>query len=428
MFILEQKNQTKTLNRRAFFLLLTKISFFSIIGWRLFDIQIFNSSKYKTLSKNNQINFEILYPVRGEIKDRKGNLVATNKIVYDLYIVPEQTLNISNTLSALNNFVNIDFKKKRKVIELSKKVKKFESIKVLENLSWKELEIIEANKNHLSGLYLQENYQRIYPQKRYFSHILGYINQPDVKDLNLPYISKMPKLDIGKIGIEKHLNENLVGKAGQREIEVNSSGRVIREITRISSQKGKNVDLTIDDNLQKFTHIELENHRAGSIVVLNTKTGEILSMASHPSYDPNLILKKPNADYWQSLMENQLSPFTHRSIQGLYSPGSTFKMVVALAGLKHNLINPNNTQFCEGKIEYGDRFYHCWKTRGHGTINLETAIKESCDVFFYKLALKVGIERIAKIAKEFGLGQKFNIGFDNEQRGIVPTKEMETTK
>ena len=426
MYFSDQKKQMKIYNRRTFFVFLGKLSFFSIVGWRLFDIQILNSTKYQTLSKNNQINIEIIYPIRGEIKDRNKNILATNKKVYDLYIIPEKTKNFQETLNNLNNYIHFDFEKKRKIILLSKKIKKFESIKIEENLNWDQLELIEVNKNHLPGLYLQEDYQRIYPQNNYFSHILGYTSQPTKNDLNLPFISKMPRLDIGKIGLEKFFNENLVGEAGNKEVEVNSSGKVVREISLNPSKKGQNIDISIDQRLQKFSHLELEKHKAGSIVILDINTGEILSMASTPSFNPNLIIKKPNKDYWQSLLNNPLSPLTDRSIQGLYSPGSTFKMIVALAGLKHKVIDYRKTHYCEGKIEFGDRFYHCWKKNGHGVMDLEKAIKESCDVYFYELSKKIGIDKIAQMAKEFGLGERYRIGLENEKKGVVPTKKWKS--
>jgi len=418
-----QKKHFKTLNRRTFFLLTIKLSLFTILGSRLFNIQILNSKKYKTLSENNQINLEIIYPIRGDIKDRNGNIIATNKKVYDLYIIPEQSNNLEKTLNNLKNFINFDFKHKRQVIDLSKKIKQFERIKVLEDLSWKQLELIESNKNQLEGLHLQENYKRIYTQGNSFSHILGYISQPSQKDLILPYISKMPNLDIGKTGIEKFFNENLIGIAGQREVEVNAKGRLIREISRVSSKKGKDVSISIDMNLQNFTQNELKQFKAGAIVVMDINSGQILSMTSTPNYDPNLILKKPNQKYWNSLIDNSLSPLTNRSIQGLYSPGSTFKMIVAIAALKNNIINNKTTEFCNGKIEFGDRIYHCWKTKGHGKMNVENAIKESCDVFFYETARKLGIDKISKLAKEFGLGEIYNIGIDGEKKGIVPNKK-----
>ena len=311
---------------------------------------------------------------------------------------------------------------------MSKKVKKFERIKILENLEWDILELIEVNKNHLSGLNLQEDFKRIYTQNKYFSHVLGYVSQPTQKDLNLPFISKMPNLDIGKTGLEKYLNEDLIGRAGKREIEVNALGRVIREISKQPSTNGQDINISIDYRVQKFCFKELEKYLAGSIVLLDIYSGEIISMVSMPSYDPNLIIEKPNFEYWQSLINNPLSPLTNRSIQGLYAPGSTIKMIVALAGLKHNVINFDQTEFCEGKIEFGDRFYHCWKKNGHGKMNVEKAIKESCDVFFYELSKKIGIDRIAEVAREFGLGEIFQNGFENEKQGVIPTKKWKKEK
>ena len=423
MFHSDKKKQTSIQQRRAFLLLLSKFSIFSIIGWRLFDIQILDSKKYKTLSKNNQINVEILYPLRGDIFDRNMKLIASNKKVYDLYVVPEQTDNLMKTLNDLSSFISLDYQTKKNVIKLSNKLRKFESIKVLENLNWNDLEIIEANKNYLQGLSLKTDYQRIYPYEKYFSHILGYVSQPTQKDLILPYIAKTPRLDIGKTSLEKFFNQDLVGAHGSKEIEVNSSGKTIREISRKPSKKGKKIKITIDERLQRFTVNELDNHKAGSIVVIEINTGEILSMASTPSFDPNSIIQKPNTEYWNSLINNNLSPLTNRSIQGLYSPGSTFKMIVALAALSENIINTESNNFCEGKIDFGDSVYHCWKTKGHGLMNIESALKESCDVFFYELAKKVGINKIAAMAHKFGLGQLYNIGFDTEKKGIIPSKK-----
>ena len=423
MFYLKEKKQLNILNRRTFILLTAKIGLISIVSSRLFNIQITNSSKYSTLSKNNQINIEVIYPLRGLIKDRDGNIIAKNIKVFDLYIIPERTKNLELTLKNLSKFINLDFANKRKIINLSKTVKKFEKIKIIENLDWKTLELLEANKNYLDGIKLIQNYNRIYPFKNNFSHLLGYVNKPSKKDLNLPYISKMPLLNIGQQGIEKTFNETLVGKPGNREIEVNSSGRIIREISKSVSKKGKNVHLSINNSLQKFSLNKLSNHKAGAIVTMNINNGEILSMVSSPSFDPNLIIKKPNKDYWDSLLKNPLSPLTDRSVQGLYSPGSTFKMVVALAALKHNIISTNENFFCEGKLNFGDRFFHCWKTKGHGKMDIVSAIKESCDVFFYNLAIKVGINKIAEVAKDFGLGQIYPFEVINQKKGIIPSKK-----
>ena len=283
--------------------------------------------------------------------------------------------------------------------------------------------MLETNKNYLNGIQLIEDYQRVYPQNEIFSHLLGYLNKPSKKDFNLPYISRMPLLNIGQQGVEKTFNEKLVGKPGNKEIEVNSSGRVIREISKRMSIKGENIILSLDSILQKFVSEKLSNHKAGSIVVIDIINGNILSMSSTPSFDSNFIIKKPNNDYWNELLKNSLSPLTDRSVQGLYAPGSTFKMIVAIAALKNNAANFKNKYDCKGKIEFGDRLFHCWKTRGHGRMDIVKALQESCDVFFYELAIKVGIDKIAKVAKDFGLGQIYPAKIANQKIGIIPSKK-----
>jgi len=428
MFYSEQKKQNNLFNRRTFILMLLKLSLFSAVGWRLYNIQILNSSKYKTMSIKNQIDLEIIFPVRGKIFDRNKILIAKNEKVYDLYLIPENTKSINNTLNTLSKFIDIDFLKRRKVINLSKKVKKFEKIKIFENISWSILEKIETNKYNLQGIFIAEDYLRVYPHKDNFSHLLGYINKPNQQELTLPFISKMPNLDIGKEGLEKTFNPILVGKPGQREVEVNSNGRIIREISKIDSIKGDEITLSIDLRIQQYAINLLKSHRAGSINVINIKNGEILCMASTPTYDPNKIIKKPNTEYWESILANSLSPLTNRSIQGLYAPGSTFKMIVAIAALKHGIINTDTTHSCVGKIGFGDRIYHCWKTKGHGKMNVIEAIKQSCDVFFYEISKKLGIDRIAEVAKDFGLGQTFDISLSNQKKGIIPNKKWKKNK
>ena len=428
MFYSDQKKQMQTLNRRGFFLLLGKLSLFSVIGYRLFDIQITNSLKYKTLSKSNQINIQILYPLRGLILDRNDKIIASNIKVFDLYIIPERSHKLNETLNNLSNYIDLNFQKKRNIIRLSKKVKKFDKIKIIENLDWKTLELLEANKFYLPGLELIEDSQRIYTENECYSHLLGYVNKPSKKDLDLPYISNMPMLNIGQQGIEKSFNELLVGSPGSREVEVNSSGRIIREISKKISTKGKNIKLSFDTSLQKYLLSQLSVHKAGSIVVMDIHNGAILSMASFPNFNANKVIKKPNKEYWETLLNNPLSPLTDRSVQGLYAPGSTFKMIVAIAALKHGIINSKNLVSCKGKITFGDRLFHCWKTKGHGEMNITSAIQESCDVFFYNLSIKVGIDKIAEVAKDFGLGQTYPIKLLNQKKGIIPSKKWKKEK
>ncbi len=428
MFYSEDRKQYSTLNRRLFFLYAIKLSLFGLVGWRLYNIQIKDSDKYKTLSKNNQIDIDILYPLRGKIFDIKKNILVSNTKVYDIYIIPENTKDINYTLNQISKIIKIDFSKRRKIIDLSKKVKKFEKIKIFENINWDQLEKIEANKLDIEGIFIAQDYMRVYNYGNIFSHLLGYINKPNENEISLPFITNMPDLDIGKEGLEKIFNPILVGKSGKREIEVNSSGRIIREISRVDSKKGNDIQITLDLRLQEYALNLLNSHRAGSIVVMNIENGHILCMASTPTYNPNKIIKKPNKDYWDSLLQNELSPLTFRSVQGLYAPGSTFKMIVAIAGLYHGIINTSTNHFCNGKISLGDRLYHCWKNNGHGSMNVDAAIKESCDVFFYEISKKIGIDKIAEVAKDFGLGRIYNIPLNNQKMGIVPSKKWKKEK
>ena len=423
MFYSDDKKQYSVLNRRTFFLYVLKLSLFTVVGWRLFNIQINESDKYKTLSKNNQIDVEIIYPLRGKILDKNNKILVENKKVFDVYLIPENTKDVNVTLNELSKIVKIDFSKKRKILELSKKVKKFEKIKILENIDWNTLEKIEANKFKTQGIFISQDFMRIYKYNNIFSHILGYINKPNQGEMDLPFISNMPNLDIGKEGLEKGFNPTLVGKPGQREIEVNSYGRIIREISRKDSIKGKDLQITLDLRIQNYALNLLNSHKAGSIVLMSIENGNILCMASTPSYNPNKIITKPNKEYWNSILENELSPLTFRSIQGLYAPGSTFKMIVAIAGLYHGVIDTNTSHSCNGKIGLGDRLYHCWKNNGHGVMNVENAIKESCDVFFYEISKKIGIDKIAEVAKDFGLGKTYEIFLENQKKGIVPSKK-----
>ena len=423
MFYNDNKKQYSVLNRRSFFLYILKISFFGLVGWRLYDIQIRDSKKYKTLSKKNQIDIEILYPLRGKILDTNNKILVSNQKVFDIYLIPENTKNINQTLNKLSKIIDIDFAKRRKIIDLSKKIKKFEKIKIFENINWDNLEKIETNKLNIEGIFVAQDHMRIYNYGEYLSHLIGYINKPNRKELELPFIADMPDLDIGKEGLEKGFNPYLVGKAGQREIEVNSYGRIIREISRKDSTKGKDLQITIDLRIQKYASNLLNFHKAGSIVLMNIENGNILCMASNPTYDPNKIIKKPNKEYWDSILVNELSPLTFRSVQGLYAPGSTFKMIVAIAAIYHGVIDINSKFACNGKIGLGERLYHCWKNNGHGMMNVDSALKESCDVFFYEISKKVGIDKISKVAQDFGLGKIYDIQIQNQKKGIIPSKK-----
>ena len=423
MFFSEKRNQFKSFSRRSVLILLLKMGLLSSIVYKLYDIQILNSKKYITLSENNRINLKVINPTRGLIYDRNNKIVATNYVTYELFMIPEQVDDIGLIFKNLSKIIEIPFKQRKKVLKLSKQLREFEMIKITDNLSWSQLEKIELNLLELPGVHLLPYNKRYYPQSHYFSHIVGYTSQPSEKDMELPYISSMPTLEIGKTGVEKFFNKQLIGIPGRREVEVSSIGKEIREVSRIESKKGNEIKISLDSDLQKIIYEQIKNKKSASVVVMNVNSGEIVGMLSVPNYDPNKLINKPNAEYWKNILENTLAPLTNRAIQGLYAPGSTFKIVVALAALEKKLINKDTEFYCNGKIEFGDRIFHCWKTEGHGKVNLIKGIKESCDCYFYEVSNIVGVDNISKMAKKFGFGETTKIELPNENIGIVPSKK-----
>ena len=423
MFFSEKKNQFKSFTRRSFILISAKLTLLILVIIKLFNLQIKESEKYKTLSKKNRIDFKLIYPERGLVLDSSNTVLAKNYNKYDLYIIPEEIKNMGLLLKNLSKTIKITFKQRKKAISLSKKLKKFEMIKIVEDLNWTELEKVETNMIDFSGVHLISSPKRYYSYGRHFSHVIGYTSKPSEIDMKLPYISSMPKLEVGKIGIEKQFNEILIGKPGIREIEVNSEGREIREISSEDCINGQNIELSLNLKIQKVINEQFNNLKSGSIVLMNIHNGEIIGMGSYPDFNPNKIIAKPNKKYWEGILSNELGPLNNRAIQGLYAPGSTFKMIVALAALKNNVIGLNENIFCKGKIEFGERFYHCWKTKGHGKVNLIKGIKESCDCYFYELSKRVGIDKIALMAEEFNFGKETKIELPSEKSGINPNKK-----
>ena len=269
MFFKEQRNQFKSFTRRSFFLLSLKLILFSIIGFRLYKIQINESSKYKTLSQSNRITLKIIYPTRGVIYDRNNIVIAENRISYNLYIIPEETDDIKITLAKISKIIPISFNKQKKIINLTKKTRKFEMIKIVDDLNWDQLEKIESNIYDYQGIHLIPSNKRHYPHNNIFSHIIGYTGQPAKEDLEIPYISPMRSLEIGRTGIEKFYNQELIGKPGSREVEINSIGREIRQISKSDSKNGKKIHLSIDSRLQNIIFEQMQNITSGSVVVLN---------------------------------------------------------------------------------------------------------------------------------------------------------------
>lgn len=414
----------KSFTRRAFFVGALQFLGLCILGGRLAWLQIAQGRQYKTLSDKNRINIKIVPPSRGEIVDRFGVPLAVNKQNFRVLIIPEQVDDLEKSLKTLGKVIELEPDTIKRVMKRASRSPKFIPIKVKEDLSWEEVAKIEVNLPDLPGLSIDRGEIRNYPYRDATAHIIGYVRSPSQEDLdkqNDPVLG-LPGFKIGKTGIEKVYEDQLRGHAGASEVEVNVSGREVRELRRKSATLGQRVTLSVDGELQRFTLEALSAHKAASAVVMDANTGALYAIASYPSFDPNMFVRGLTNEEWQIIRDDPVHPQTNKAISGQYPPASTFKMLTALAGLEAGVINEHTRVQCPGHYEYGGHTFHCWKKYGHGSMDLVGALEQSCDTYFYKMATEVGIEKIAAMANRFGLGQKLNLELGGEKSGLIPNK------
>ena len=413
-----------TINRRMFIISAAKVVVFAGIVARLFSLQINENKKYLTLSDKNRLREWKLPPERGEFLDFYGNTVAGNLKVYQLHVVPEQVEDFKYLMVRLKDILQLDEKSFSKIIKKKNKQKPWETLVISENLSWDQFSKVNFYLHELGGAKPVLSVARNYPYKEKFTHVLGYVAQASESDLVENEIIKknhVPGLRVGKIGLEKAFENDLIGSNGIQRYEVNAYGKRINQIDFEEGKKGKNLRLTVDTEVQKLAN-DLLLDKAGSISVMDIYTGDIIAMHSSPSFDPNLFLYGISHKDWQEIRENPLKPLVNKTVAGLYSPGSTIKPLVALSALENDVISPKFTVRCTGKMEMYGQTYHCWKKKGHGYMNLRNAIKQSCDTYFYEAARKLGVDRLNKTGLKFGLGEKvFGNTFIDEKKGLVPS-------
>ena len=404
------------------------ILFFILIG-RLYYLQIYKGDKYALLADNNRISERLLVPPRGSINDRNGVELATNTQNFQAMLIPEQTRDIPQLLQSISPVLGLTDKDTKRIQKDIKRHKKFVPIKIKDNLSWNEVATLMLNNHNYPGLIIDQGLIRNYPFKQYTAHPLGYVGSVSEKDLqnsDAPLL-QVPGFKIGKTGFESSFDENLRGSAGSLKYEVNAYGRIMQEIEKQEGNKGNDLDLTIDIRLQKIAY-DAFKEEAGAAVVLDVKTGEILAFVSVPSFDPNLFVDGISIKNWNNLLYDEKTPLTNKGISGQYSPGSTFKIVVALAALEDKAIDLTTTSYCSGKMKLGNHIFHCWKHYGHGTQNVIDAIKNSCDIFFYEAALKIGIEKIAAMSHRLGLGEIYDLHLSQQKSGVIPDKKWKREK
>tara|TARA_B110000902_G_scaffold264335_1_gene345536 strand:+ start:43 stop:1995 length:1953 start_codon:yes stop_codon:yes gene_type:complete len=412
-----------SINRRMFIIGTAKFVIFSGIIARLFSLQITNNKKYSTLSDKNRLREWRLPPIRGEFLDYFDNVIAGNVRVYQLHVVPEEVENFKNLMLRLKQILNLSNNEFAKIIKKKNEQKSWETLIVSKNLSWEQFTKINYFLYDLVGAKPVMSVSRNYPFNEDYTHVLGYVSSANEQDiLNNSLIKKnhVPGLKVGKIGLEKTYENQLLGTNSVQRYEVNAYGKRVNQVDFIDGLKGDTIKLTIDTEIQQKCS-ELLEGKAGSISVMDIYTGDIIAMQSSPSFDPNLFLFGISQDDWQLIRNNPLKPLINKTLSGLYSPGSTFKPMVALSALENKIISKDFKVNCTGKIELYGQTFHCWKEKGHGIVDLKSAMKQSCDTYFYEISRKLGVDRLRKTATKFGLGDKvLNNTYDIEKKGLVP--------
>ena len=415
-----------TINRRMFIIGAAKFIVFTGIIVRLFSLQITENKKYLTLSDKNRLREWRLPPVRGEFLDYFGNTIAGNVKVYQLHVIPEEVEDFKYLMIRLKDILSLNKREFKEIIKQKQKQKSWETLIISKNLTWDQFTKINYFLHDLTGAKPVLSVSRNYPFNDDYTHVLGYVSEASEKDIIKNEFIKnnyVPGLKVGKTGLEKSFENELIGTNGIQRYEVNAYGKRIRQLNHTDGISGKKIKLTIDTEIQKLCN-ELLNGLAGSISVMDIYTGDIIAMQSSPSFNPNLFLFGINQDDWQLIRNNPLKPLINKTISGIYSPGSTIKPIVALSALENNVISENFKVKCTGKIELYGQTYHCWKKKGHGVMTLKNAMKQSCDTYFYEIARKLGVDRLNETAIKFGLGKKvLEQTFENEKQGLMPSTQ-----
>lgn len=422
MALEKESDKERIFSRRAFVVGAAQGAFLAILGGRLAWLQVVEGSRYKTLAENNRINLKMVAPPRGQIVDRFGVPFAVSRQNFRVLVVREQTDDLRQSLMRLRKYIKLDNARLEKVLKIAAKTPSYTPVEVVDNLNWEEVSTVEVNIPDLPGMGIDMGEVRHYPFADATAHLIGYVGAASKEDQEKeddPLLT-LPNFQVGKSGIEKTFDKQLRGKAGSSEMEVNVVGREVRELRNMTSREGSRVVLSIDAELQRFAQQRLAPERSASAVVMDVHTGEIYALASYPGFDPNYFTGGISHERYEELRSDIALPLTNKAVAGQYPPGSTFKMVTALAALEAGVVTEYSTAFCPGHYDFGNGRFHCWKKGGHGTVNVVTALQMSCDTYFYKLSTELGIRRIKDMAMRLGLGAKFGMELSEERAGLMP--------
>ncbi|MEM9249455.1 MAG: penicillin-binding protein 2 [Pseudomonadota bacterium] len=422
----DTEDSARRISRRSALMGVSMLAFMGVLAGRMRYMQVEQGDAFRLLAEENRVNLRLIPPKRGLIFDRNGHEIAANAQNYRIVIVREDAGDLDETFAKLRGLVPMSDEQVERARREIERRSPFVPVTVADQLRWEDLAEVAVNAPALPGVTPEVGLTRHYPLLEDFAHVVGYVgpvSDRDLEQLEAPDpVLQIPEFQIGKVGIENKLEAQLRGTAGTKRIEVNAAGRVMRELDRKEGAQGADLQLTVDAGLQNFAQARMGEESA-SAVVMDVRNGDILACASAPSFDPNLFVRGISIGDYRVLTEDDHRPLATKTVQGTYPPGSTFKMLVAIAGVEAGVITPGETVFCPGHRELGGRRFHCWKRAGHGWMDMRDSIVQSCDVYYYELAERVGIDRIAAMARRFGLGEKFDLPLSAVSDGLVPNKE-----
>jgi penicillin-binding protein 2 len=416
-----ETKRTGVFTRRALLVAAGQVGALGFLGAKLYQVQVVDGARYATLAETNRVSARLIAPPRGRLLDRFGTVVAGNRLNWRALLVAEQTDDIAGTLDNFNRIVPLADHERARIERELRRHRRFIPVTLREFLTWEDMASIEVNAPDMPGILVDVGTTRLYPFGPQLAHVMGYVAPPNDADVAEDSMLALPGIRVGRAGLEKFHDEALRGRAGAVQLEVNAVGRVIRELDRQEGTQGQEITTTIDNDLQAQVLKRLGDESA-SAVVMDCRNGEVLAMATNPSFDPSVFNSGVSQAQWIEWTNNRRAPLINKAAAGLYAPGSTYKMVVALAALEGKIMTQYDRISCPGYLDFGDRRFHCWSKYGHGSLDLHGGLKNSCDVFFFETARRTGIDRISAMANRFGLGVPLDIELPGARHGLVPTK------
>jgi penicillin-binding protein 2 len=418
----QDTQRVSVFTRRALLVMGAQVTALGVLAAKLYQVQVVEGGRYSTLAESNRISARLIAPPRGRLLDRFGVVLGGNRLNWRALLIAEQVDDPATVLDNLTRVVGLPDHERLRIEREVRRHRRFIPILVREFLTWQDMAKIEVNAPDLPGVIIDVGTTRQYPLGEKLAHIVGYVAPPSEADAGDDPMLALPGIRVGRAGMEKFHDATLRGRAGAVQMEVNAVGRVIRELDRVEGSSGQDVGLTIDSVLQE-TVLDRLGDESASAVVMDCRNGEILAMTTTPSFDPSLFNSGVSQAQWVAWTSNRKAPLINKASAGLYAPGSTFKMCVALAGLDAKVLTPGDRISCPGYLDLGDTRFHCWSKNGHGSLDLHGGLKNSCDVYFYEVARRVGIDRIALMAHKLGMGTDTGVDLPGARPGLIPTRE-----